>query len=149
MGDWLGSVKSVLQVWYAGQEYGNALADVLSGIVNPSGRLPMTVPKRIEDTPAFAHYPGESGHVRYGEGIFVGYRYYDHKAIEPEFPFGHGLSYTRFNITNSSPTARTTRRMRMLSSRSSFVMPARAPGKRWCSSTSATLYRACRARRGS
>ena len=96
MGDWLGSVKSVLQVWYAGQEYGNALADVLSGIVNPSGRLPMTVPKRIEDTPAFAHYPGEGGHVRYGEGIFVGYRHYDHKAIEPEFPFGHGLSYTRF-----------------------------------------------------
>ncbi len=96
MGDWLGSAKSVLQVWYAGQEYGNALADVLSGTVNPSGRLPMTVPKRIEDTPAFVNYPGERGHVRYGEGIFVGYRYYDHKQIEPEFPFGHGLSYTQF-----------------------------------------------------
>jgi beta-glucosidase len=99
MGDWLGSVKSVLQVWYAGQEYGNALADVLSGTVNPSGRLPMTVPKRIEDTPAFANYPGEGGHVSYGEGIFVGYRHYDHKAIEPEFPFGYGLSYSCTSVT--------------------------------------------------
>ena len=97
MNDWLGSARAVLQVWYAGQEYGNALADILSGTVNPSGRLPMTIPKRLEDTPAFTNYPGERGHVRYGEGIFVGYRYYDRKHIEPEFPFGHGLSFTTFH----------------------------------------------------
>jgi beta-glucosidase len=94
--DWLDRVPAVLDVWYPGQELGNALADVLFGEVNPSGKLPTTFPKRIEDNPAYLNYPGENGEVLYGEGIFVGYRYYDRKRIEPRFAFGHGLSYTRF-----------------------------------------------------
>jgi beta-glucosidase len=98
--EWLARIPAVVQMWYAGQESGNALADVLFGEVNPSGRLPQTFPKRIEDTPAFLHYPGENGRVVYGEDLFVGYRYYDARRIEPLFPFGHGLSYTRFAYTN-------------------------------------------------
>jgi beta-glucosidase len=94
--DWVDRVPAVLDVWYPGQELGNALADVLFGDVNPSGKLPTTFPKRIEDNPAYLNYPGENGEVLYGEGIFVGYRYYDRKRIEPRFAFGHGLSYTRF-----------------------------------------------------
>ena len=98
--EWLARVSAVVQLWYPGQECGNALADVLFGDVNPSGRLPQTWPRRIEDTPAFLHYPGENGRVVYGEGLFMGYRYYDAKQVEPRFPFGHGLSYTRFDYTD-------------------------------------------------
>ncbi|MEX2207086.1 MAG: glycoside hydrolase family 3 C-terminal domain-containing protein [Myxococcota bacterium] len=98
--DWLARVPAVVQLWYPGQECGNALADVLFGDLNPSGRLPQSWPRRIEDTPAFLHYPGESGRVVYGEGLFMGYRYYDTKQVEPLFPFGHGLSYTRFDYTD-------------------------------------------------
>jgi beta-glucosidase len=94
--DWIDRVPAVLDVWLPGQELGNALADVLFGKVNPSGKLPTTFPKRIEDNPAYLNYPGENGEVLYGEGIFVGYRYYDRKRVEPRFAFGHGLSYTRF-----------------------------------------------------
>jgi beta-glucosidase len=94
--DWVDQVPALLDIWYPGQELGNALADVLFGDANPSGKLPTTFPKRIEDNPAYLNYPGENGQVVYGEGIFVGYRYYDRKRIEPRFPFGHGLSYTRF-----------------------------------------------------
>ena len=94
--DWADRVLAVVQLWYPGQEGGDALADVLFGDVNPSGRLPLTFPKRLEDTPAFLNDPGEAGHVMYGEGIFVGYRFYDARRIEPRFAFGHGLSYTTF-----------------------------------------------------
>lgn len=97
---WLGQVASALQMWYLGQESGHALADVLFGLVNPSGRLPTTYPRRIQDNPTFINFPGENGKVYYGEGIFVGYRYYDKKGIEPLFPFGHGLSYTSFSYQN-------------------------------------------------
>ncbi len=93
---WIEAVSAVVQMWYLGQEIGNALADVLFGDVSPSGKLPTTFPKRIEDNPSYINFPGENGVVRYGEGIFVGYRYYDHKRVEPLFPFGHGLSYTHF-----------------------------------------------------
>ena len=94
--DWLEQVPAVVQAWYGGQEAGNAIADVLFGDVNPSGKLPTTFPKRLQDNPAYINYPGENGQVYYGEGLFVGYRYYDKKEIEPLFPFGHGLSYTTF-----------------------------------------------------
>jgi beta-glucosidase len=97
---WIDKVKAVLQMWYIGQESGNALADILFGDVDPSGRLPTTFPKRIQDNPAYINFPGENGKVYYGEGIFVGYRYYDKKEIEPLFPFGHGLSYTTFEYDN-------------------------------------------------
>lgn len=94
---WLERAGAVLQAWLPGQEFGNALADVLTGEVNPAGRLPCTVPYRLEDTPAFTSYPGENGHVLYGERIFMGYRWYDSRGIEPQVPFGHGLSYTTFD----------------------------------------------------
>ncbi len=94
--DWLDRVPAVLQAWYTGQEAGNAIADVLLGDVNPSGRLPTTFPRRLKDNPAYINYPGENGKVHYGEGLFVGYRYYDKKDIRPLFPFGYGLSYTTF-----------------------------------------------------
>jgi beta-glucosidase len=93
-------VAGVVQAWFPGQECGNAIADVLFGDVNPSGKLPQTFPKRLEDNPAFINYPGENGQVYYGEGLFVGYRYYEKKKIEPLFPFGYGLSYTTFEYGN-------------------------------------------------
>ncbi len=88
--------RAALQLWFAGQEAGNALADVLFGDADPSGRLPTTFPRRLEDTPAFLCYPGESGRVHYGEGVFAGHRSYDARDVAPRFPFGHGLSYARF-----------------------------------------------------
>ncbi len=97
---WLNQVAGVMQAWYPGQECGNAIADVLFGEVNPSGKLPQTFPVRLEDNPAFINYPGENDRVRYGEGIFVGYRYYEKKRVEPLFPFGFGLSYTSFSYAN-------------------------------------------------
>lgn len=97
---WLDDVATVLQTWYLGQETGNALAAVLFGDADPSGRLPITLPARLEDNPAYINYPGEDGRVHYGEGIFVGYRHYDKQAVEPLFPFGHGLSYTTFELAN-------------------------------------------------
>jgi beta-glucosidase len=97
---WIDKVRAVVQLWYDSQEQGNALADILFGDENPSGKLPTTFPVRLEDNPAYLNYPGENGKVRYGEGIFVGYRYYDTKKVEPLFPFGHGLSYTKFQYSN-------------------------------------------------
>lgn len=94
--DWADRVPAVLYAWYPGMEFGNALADVLLGDVNPSGRLPTTFPRRLEDTPSYFNYPGEAGHVNYGEGVFVGYRGFDARDVEPHFPFGFGLSYTTF-----------------------------------------------------
>ena len=76
--------------------HGESAADVLLGAVNPSGKLAETVPVRLEDAPSYLDFPGEHGHVRYGEGIHVGYRWYDARAIEVDYPFGHGLSYTTF-----------------------------------------------------
>jgi beta-glucosidase len=93
---WLDDVAAVVEAWFGGQETGNAMADVLFGAANPSGKLPETFPVRLADNPAFINYPGENGKVRYGEGIFVGYRYYEKKRIAPLFPFGFGLSYTTF-----------------------------------------------------
>jgi beta-glucosidase len=95
---WIEAVDAVVLAYYPGQEGGHALADLLFGDVNPSGKLTVTFPKRLEDNPAFMHYPGGKD-VHYGERFYVGYRYYDTKLIEPLFPFGHGLSYTEFNYS--------------------------------------------------
>jgi beta-glucosidase len=103
--DWIDDVPSVLQLWYPGQEGGNALADVLFGDRSPSGRLPTTFPARVEDAPSHPWYPGAEGRVEYGEGVFVGYRHYDAKGVEPRFPFGHGLSYTSFRYGELSLSA--------------------------------------------
>ncbi len=104
--DWSDRVPAVLCAWFPGQELGNALADVVFGDVNPSGRLPITFPRRLQDTPAFTAYPGERGEMEYAEGLFVGYRWYDRRALEPAFAFGHGLSYTEFRYgpLRASPT---------------------------------------------
>ncbi|MEE4021892.1 glycoside hydrolase family 3 C-terminal domain-containing protein [Gordonia sp. PKS22-38] len=89
---------AVLESWLLGQAGGGAVADVLYGLVDPSGRLAETIPHRIEDSPAFLDFPGEQLHVRYGEGVFVGYRWYDARRIPVRYPFGHGLSYTTFDF---------------------------------------------------
>lgn len=96
--DWAERVPAVLQVWFGGQEMAGALADVLVGAADPGGRLPTTIPVRLEDNPAYLNFPGEHGQLRYGEGIFVGYRWYDARRIAPRFAFGHGLSYTDFRL---------------------------------------------------
>lgn len=98
---WIDRVPAVLEAWYSGSEAGNALADVLFGVVNPSGKLPFTFPVRLEDCSAHSagEYPGD-GQVVYRDGIFVGYRWIEKERIEPLFAFGHGLSYTTFDIAN-------------------------------------------------
>ena len=96
---WIDRVKGVVEAWLGGQAGGGAIADVLTGRVNPSGKLSETFPVDLEQTPAFPGFPSHSGHAFYGEGLFVGYRHYDTRRIEPLFPFGFGLSYTRFVYT--------------------------------------------------
>jgi beta-glucosidase len=96
---WIDGPAAVLESWLSGQASGGAVADVLLGLVNPSGKLAETFPVRLADTPAFLNFPGEEGRVRYGEGIFIGYRYYERAQVKPLFPFGHGLSYTTFAFT--------------------------------------------------
>jgi beta-glucosidase len=93
---WEQHAAAILECWLAGQASGGAVADVLLGKVNPSGRLAETLPLRLEDTPSYLNFPGEHGVVRYGEGVFVGYRGYDAVGREVSYPFGHGLSYTTF-----------------------------------------------------
>lgn len=96
---WEDRVGAVAQIWYLGQEGGDAVADVLSGDVSPSGRLPTTLPVTVDDNPTAGdprRYPGVDGRVHYDEGLLVGYRHYDAAGIEPRFPFGHGLAYTTF-----------------------------------------------------
>ncbi|WP_419924214.1 glycoside hydrolase family 3 C-terminal domain-containing protein [Candidatus Poriferisocius sp.] len=93
---WLDRAAAVLLAWYPGQEAGEAIADVLVGDVEPGGRMPTSWAWREQDIPSYLNYPGEAGVVHYGEGIFVGYRWYDARGIEPMIPFGHGGSYTTF-----------------------------------------------------
>ena len=100
MDKWLGSVPAVVEAWFGGQETGHGVADVLFGDANPSGKLTVSFPKKIEDNPSYAYYPGKDGKIEYGEGIYVGYRYYETKAVEQLFPFGFGLSYTTYEYKN-------------------------------------------------
>ena len=100
MGDWIDGAAAVIEAWMMGQAGGGAIADVLYGRVNPSGKLAETFPLRLADTPAHLNFPGENGEVRYGEGLFIGYRYYDARQIPVQFPFGYGLSYTTFAYGN-------------------------------------------------
>jgi beta-glucosidase len=101
---WLDDVAAVIEAWYPGQEAGNAIADVLTGAAEPGGRLPQTFPRRWADNPTQSQdkqvYPGHDGKVRYEEGVFIGYRHYDKHGITPLFPFGFGLSYTQFRVTD-------------------------------------------------
>jgi len=93
---WDHDAAAVLECWLAGQAAGGAVADVLTGAVSPSGRLAETIPLRVADCPSYLNFPGEEGHVRYGEGVFAGYRGYDAGDQPVAYPFGHGLTYTSF-----------------------------------------------------
>ncbi|MEO7265665.1 MAG: glycoside hydrolase family 3 C-terminal domain-containing protein [Ferruginibacter sp.] len=107
MSQWIDNAPAVIQAWYAGMEGGNALARILFGEVNPSGKLPMTFPKHLEDHPShkLGQYPGDSVNVHYLDDIYVGYRYFDTWKVEPQFAFGHGLSYTSFVYSNPKVSA--------------------------------------------
>lgn len=94
---WHDDVDAILEAWLLGQAGGSAIADVLFGTVNPSGHLAETIPMKVQDNPSWMNFPGELGHVRYGEGVLVGYRYYETAQIPVRYPFGHGLSYTTFS----------------------------------------------------
>ena len=100
MSRWIANVPAILDLWYGGQEGGNAIADILFGDANPSGKLPVSFVKEWKDSPAYGHYPGENLQVEYAEGIYVGYRYFDKHKVEPLFPFGYGLSYTKFDYSD-------------------------------------------------
>ncbi len=107
MSAWIDDVDAVLESWMMGQAGGEAIADVLFGRVNPCGKLAETLPLKLADTPAHLNWPGEAGRVRYGEGLFIGYRYYDAKEMPVLFPFGHGLSYTTFTYSNAAASTET------------------------------------------
>jgi beta-glucosidase len=100
----VGHAQAVLETWLGGQASGTALADVLFGMDEPSGRLAETIPLQLEDTPAFVNWPGTSTAVHYGERLYVGYRWYDRTRRDVAFEFGHGLSYTTFTIDEVSVT---------------------------------------------
>ncbi|SFC76645.1 beta-glucosidase [Bacillus sp. 491mf] len=99
---WITKVKGLLEGYLGGQALGGAIADLLFGDANPSGKLAETFPRQLSETPSYLNFPGEGDRVEYKEGIFVGYRYYDKKRIEPLFPFGFGLSYTNFEYSKLS-----------------------------------------------
>jgi beta-glucosidase len=107
MSEWIDGVAAVMEAYMMGQAGGAAIADVLYGRVNPSGKLAETFPMRLADTPAFTNFPGETGKVYYGEGLYIGYRHYDARQIPVLFPFGYGLSYTSFAYSNARLSATT------------------------------------------
>jgi beta-glucosidase len=109
MSEWIDGTAAILEAWMMGQAGGGAIADILYGKVNPSGRLAETYPLKLADTPAHINFPGGNGEVRYGEGIFIGYRYYDAKEVPVQFPFGYGMSYTTFVFKNPKVSAATFR----------------------------------------
>lgn len=95
-------VSAAVCCFFPGMQGGKVVVDILFGLVNPSGKLPLTWPKHYYDCPTYKNFPGENKTVSYGEGLYVGYRYYDAKHITPQYPFGHGLSYTIFTISDLS-----------------------------------------------
>ena len=100
--DWEHIVPAIVEAWLGGQAAGGGIADVLTGAVNPSGRLAETIPLRLSDVPSSLNFPGDSGRVRYGEGLFVGYRAHDRLGQAVSYPFGHGLSYTTFEYDDAT-----------------------------------------------
>jgi beta-glucosidase len=107
MRNWIDVVPALIEAWYPGQEGGKAIADILFGEVNPSGKLVTSFMKQWEDCPAYGNYPGEDDTEHYAEGVFVGYRYFDTKDIAVNFPFGHGLSYTHFQYSGLKVSKKT------------------------------------------
>jgi beta-glucosidase len=106
---WHDAAAAILEGWLLGQAGGGALAEVVFGAVNPSGRLAESIPFRLQDTPSFLNFPGDADTVRYGEGVFVGYRYYETAEVAVRYPFGHGLSYTSFDYSELTVSADGTR----------------------------------------
>ena len=106
LGDITPHARALVEAWLGGQAAGGGIADVLTGKVNPSGRLAETIPHRLEDNSSYFNFPGDSQIVRYGEGLFIGYRGYDHAHQEVAFPFGFGLSYTTFALSDLAVTTR-------------------------------------------
>lgn len=102
---WANSADAILITWQPGEQAGNAVADILTGKINPSGKLPLTFPQRLEDSPSFGNYPGTDKTVVYGEGVYVGYRYYDTRHIAPMYPFGYGLTYSNVSYGKVTPTS--------------------------------------------
>ncbi|KFA81955.1 hypothetical protein S40288_04392 [Stachybotrys chartarum IBT 40288] len=102
---WLDKTPAVIQAWYGGNETGNCIADVLFGDYNPSGKLSLSFPKRLQDVPAFLNFRTEAGRTLYGEDVYVGYRYYEFADVAVNFPFGHGLSYTTFSFSDLAVSA--------------------------------------------
>lgn len=102
---WRNSASSILHSWYGGSEAGGAVADVLFGHANPSGKLPVTFPARLADTPSYLSFGNDNGKILYAEDVFVGYRGYEARDTEVAFPFGHGLSYTTFTISSLTVNA--------------------------------------------
>jgi beta-glucosidase len=105
MSDWIDDVEAVVEMWLSGQAGAGAAVDVLYGVVNPSGKIAETFAHQLSDTPAYLNFPGERDEVRYGEGIYVGYRAYEHLGRDVLFPFGFGLSYTTFEYSNMQVSA--------------------------------------------
>ncbi|KAK9383387.1 glycoside hydrolase superfamily [Kockiozyma suomiensis] len=102
---WITECNAVMEAWYGGNETGNAIADVLFGDVNPSGKLPVTFPKKVQDNPTFLNFRSERGRTLYGEDVYIGYRFYESLEKEVLFPFGHGLSYSTFTLSDLSVIA--------------------------------------------
>jgi beta-glucosidase len=127
---WIDQVKGVMEAWYPGQEDGNAIAALLFGDVNPSGKLPVTFPKSLSDVPASTpqQWTGSGGQVQYSEGLDVGYRWYDAKGIAPLFPFGYGLSYTSFAFSHLLVTPATTTSRGMVTVRADVTNTGSVPG---------------------
>ena len=101
---WVSRASTLLHSWFGGSEVGTAIASVIFGVANPSGKLPLTFPSRLEDTPAYTCFGSDAGTVVYGEDIFVGYRWYEKRNMKVAFPFGHGLSYTAFTLRDLTVT---------------------------------------------
>ena len=134
---WIDDVSAVVQAWYGGQEIGAAVADVLLGVADPGGRLPVTFPATSRQHPGLLNYPGEAGQVHYGEGVYVGYRGYDQLGLEPLFGFGHGLSYTSLITPTWLQPQRTGRSLCKVTSRT----PGRDAVLKWSGYSLATSER--------
>ena len=126
---WVAKPAAILECYLGGQAGGEAIADVLTGKVNPSGKLSETFPMRLEDNPAFLNFPGQNHETLYGEGLFIGYRYYDKKKVTPLFPFGYGLSYTTFAYTNLKTSATSINDNELLSVEVSVKNTGKVDGK--------------------
>ncbi|KAI1759236.1 periplasmic beta-glucosidase precursor [Hypoxylon sp. FL1150] len=139
---WIDQVQGVLYAWYQGQELGNSAAAIICGEVNPSGRLPITFPKRIEDCPAFSSFPGEQDEIQYSESLYVGYRWWDLHNTEPLFPIGFGLSYSTFEISDEKLSTNSLLRDNVVIvtahvyNRSEYPVPGRQTVIAWCSQKS-------------